>query len=82
MRTLTIVYFNRLKESYKNGVDKATNKSDRLKEVARQVKEKAKTMKESAIKEAIEVLEPYKQQLGKDPHTSLWIITNSYSFHY
>jgi len=56
-----------LKESYKNGFNKATDKTERLKEVARQVKEKAGTMKESAIQEAIDILEPYKQQLG-----SLW----------
>jgi len=56
-----------LKESYKNGLNKATDKTERLKDLARQVKEKAKDMKESTIKEAIEVLEPYKKQLG-----SLW----------
>jgi len=56
-----------LKESYKNGLNKATNKTEQLKEIARQVKEKAKDMKESTIREAIEVLEPYKKQLG-----SLW----------
>lgn len=56
-----------LKGSWKSGIEKAKDQHERLKEIAKEVTSHAKDMQKETLKEAVEVLRPFREELG-----SLW----------
>lgn len=56
-----------LKTSYKNALEKANGRHEKLKAVAEEAKKKMHEMKEETVNEVMDALKPYKKELG-----SLW----------
>lgn len=56
-----------LKQSYKNALEKATGRHEKLKAVAEEAIKKMQDMKKQTVEEMLDALRPYKEELG-----SMW----------
>ena len=54
-----------LRKSYKNALEKAANRHEKLRNIAIEAKKKMAEMKKQAVEELLDALRPYRAELGK-----------------